>query len=142
MHVTLNFKHEFSEWLRKTSELPRENQVGNIFGNEKMDKRKKNEALNQGESREGRESSRREHPHDGKAPEQVAFVGARDLTQKKPMPAWASAEIVEAIFAQAVAAALGVSASALSSALIKSAIVTSVSSPMFEMRKVFPFNFP
>ena len=40
------------------------------------------------------------------------------------------------------AATLGVSASAESNAFSMVAIVSSVSSPMFEMRKVFPFSLP
>jgi hypothetical protein len=40
------------------------------------------------------------------------------------------------------AAAFGVSANAESNAFNNDAIVSSVSSPMLEMRKVFPFSFP
>lgn len=49
--------------------------------------------------------------------------------QRRPFPGYA-------------AASFGVSANAASKAFSRAAIVSSVSSPMFEMRKVFPFSFP
>ena len=75
--------------------------------------------------------------HESHAKSQIKRVGEASALSG----AYAGVSKTDALRNQA-AATFGVSASAASKEFSIDAIVSSVSSPMFEMRKVFPFNFP
>ena len=74
---------------------------------------------------------------------ELAREGARVfLCSRDQERASAAAQKIHEETGAQVAASFGVSASAESNALSSAAMVSSVSSPMFEMRKVVPLIFP